>query len=186
MLGRIMLTGALLAAAVAPAVAWGGGYATAGVSPPPPETAAGVPWNAELTILQHGRTPLAGVKPSVIIRPAGGGPARTFAAKPTAKPGVYVARVVFPKAGRWKYTIDDGFSARHDFAAVTIGGSGASAPAPAAARGPEAPLEAADDGSVDVRLAAGLALAVGTLTGVVVLALRRRRPGSGTTAPTGA
>ena len=34
---------------------------------------------------------------------------KDFAAKPTGKPGVYRAEVVFPTAGRWTYQIDDGF-----------------------------------------------------------------------------
>lgn len=168
MLGRITLC-TMVAAAVAPAIAWGGGFATAGVAPPPANTKPGAPWNARLTILQHGRTPLDNVKPTVIIRPAGGGTARTFQAKPTGEPGEYVARVVFPTAGRWTYVVDDGFTARHDFAPVTIGGAGASAPTPAAVRG--------GDG-IDLWLALGFAAGAGVLAGLATLAVRRRR-GSG-------
>jgi hypothetical protein len=183
MVGRITLCTIVLAA-VAPAIAWGGGFATAGVSPPPADTKPGAPWNAKLTILQHGRTPLDNVKPAVIIRPAGGGTARTFRAKPTGEPGEYVARVVFPTAGRWSYVVDDGFSARHDFAPVTIGGAGAGAPTPAAARDGAPPANPVDGGGIDVWLALGLAAAAGVLAGLATLAFRRRR-GSGPTAVAG-
>ena len=56
----------------------------------------------------------------------------TFAAKPTGKPGVYRAAVVFPTAGKWSYEVDDGFISGqpHTFPPVQIG-----APAPAPRRG---------------------------------------------------
>jgi hypothetical protein len=83
----------------------------------------------DITVLQHGVTPLQDVKPAVTI--SSGDARRTFAATPTGKPGVYRARVVFPTAGRWQYEIDDGFVSRqpHTYPAVQIGGP---APAPAA------------------------------------------------------
>jgi hypothetical protein len=173
MLGRMTL-GAMVAAAVAPAMALGGGFATAGVAPPPSDTKPGAPWNAKLTILQHGRTPLDNVKPSITIKPAGGGAPHVFQAKPTGKPGEYAARVVFPTAGRWTYVVDDGFSARHDFAPVTIGGSGAASPA----------VAGGDEGGIDVWLALGLAAAAGLLAAVATLGLRRRR-GSGSAVAAG-
>ena len=52
-----------------------------------------------------------------------------MAAKPTGRPGVYEARAVFPEAGRWTYTVDDGFSRIHDYPAVTIGGAASAAAA---------------------------------------------------------
>jgi hypothetical protein len=178
-----MALGAAVAAAATPAAALAGGWATAGVAPPPADTKPGKPWNAELTLLQHGRTPLEGVKPSVIISPARGGSPRTFAAKPTGEPGKYVARVVFPAAGRWTYAVDDGFSARHEFALVTIGGAASTAPVPGAAA--REPVPAGDDGGgPGVWLALGLAGAAGLVAGLAMLLLRRRRD-SGAAAPAG-
>lgn len=168
MLGRMTL-GVMVAAAVAPAVALGGGFATAGVAPPPSDTKPGAAWNAKLTILQHGRTPLDNVKPSITIKPVEGGASRVFPAKPTGTPGEYVARVVFPTAGRWTYVVDDGFSARHDFAPVTISGSASSSPAVA---------------GIDVWLALGLAAGAGLLAAVATLGFRRRR-GSGSAVAAG-
>ena len=60
----------LLAIAIplaAPAVAGAGGFATAGLSSTPDGVAAGKPWNVDITILQHGRTPLEGLSPRVQI-----------------------------------------------------------------------------------------------------------------------
>jgi hypothetical protein len=115
---RTLLILTFVALAV-PAAALGGGFATAGVAPPSDGLGAGDTWHAKITLLQHGVTPLVGVNPSVTIR---GPETRTFAARPTSKPGVYVADVVFPTAGAYRYEIDDGFTQVHSFAAVRIGG----------------------------------------------------------------
>jgi len=123
----------LAAALVVAAPAAAGGWATAGLAPPPESVGAGDTWKAEITILQHGQTPLEGVEPAVIIRNADGDEQR-FAATPTKQPGVYVAQVTFPSGGEWQYFVDDGFSATHSFAPVQIGegagdGGGSSMPA---------------------------------------------------------
>ena len=112
----------LVAALVVAAPAAAGGWATAGLAPPE-GTAAGDTWRAEITVLQHGRTPLEGVEPAVVIR--NGKTEQRFAAKPTDEPGVYVAEVTFPSGGTWRYFVDDGFGGTHSFAPVEIaGGSG--------------------------------------------------------------
>jgi hypothetical protein len=121
---RIFLT-LMLAALALPAAALGGGFATAGLAPPSHGIGPGDTWHAQITLLQHGVTPLQGVQPSITVR---GPETQTFAARPTAEPGVYVADVVFPTVGTYRYEVDDGFSQVHTFAPVTIGGP-ASAPA---------------------------------------------------------
>ena len=45
---------------------------------------------------------------------------RSFFAKPTAKVGVYRARVVFPRAGTWSWVIWDGFSRTHTYKQVKV------------------------------------------------------------------
>ena len=102
----------------APAVAGAGGFATAGLSSTPEGVAPGQPWKVDITVLQHGRTPLEGLTPRVRI--SSGDKTREFAAKPTGKPGVYRAEVVFPRAGRWDYEVLDGFNDAmpHTFPAV--------------------------------------------------------------------
>ena len=54
------------------------------------------------------------------MRIAQGTIARAFVAKPTAKTGVYRARVVFPRAGTWRWSIWDGFSRTHTYKAVKV------------------------------------------------------------------
>jgi hypothetical protein len=120
---RLLIALALVALA-APVSAFAGGWATAGLAPPPDEVGAGDTWNARITILQHGQTPLEGVTPTVTIR--NGSAAKDFEAKATGEPGIYVAKVVFPSAGKWSYEVKDGFhqyggGQTHTFPAVDIG-----------------------------------------------------------------
>ena len=125
---RLILCSLLAAAALPASVASAGGWATAGVGPPPDGMSGGDTWNAQVTILQHGQTPLVGVKPTVTIR-NGSGKAYTFPARPTDKPGVYLAKVRFPSNGEWRYEVYDGFTQyggakTHTFGPISVGGSG--------------------------------------------------------------
>ena len=143
-----------------PAAAVAGGWATVSLSSTPDDLGPGAPWNVEMTILQHGRTPLDGVEPSITLTNGATGKTEYVPAKPTGRPGVYEARAVFPEAGRWTYAVDDGFSRVHDYPAVTIEGA-ASAPA------------AAGDGFPWIALPA--ALLAGLAAAALTVALRRRR-----------
>ena len=105
-------------AAVVPAIALAGGWATVKLSSTPDGAEAGAPWVVNLTVLQHGITPLAGVHPE--IRITQGKLRRAFAARPTARVGVYRARVVFPRAGTWRWVIWDGFSRTHTYTPVRV------------------------------------------------------------------
>jgi hypothetical protein len=121
---RKLLIGLVLGALAVPGAALAGGWATAGLAPPPEGVGPGDTWNAQITVLQHGQTPLDGVVPTVTIR--NGSDTRTFTAEPAGQPGKYVAQVVFPAAGNWSYEVYDGFTqyggaTTHTFAPVTIG-----------------------------------------------------------------
>ena len=93
----------------APAVAHAGGFATTGLSSTPDGLRAGEPWKVELTILQHGQTPMSDLSPEIVTVNADGN-RTTFRAKPTGQPGRYAATVRFPKAGQWRYVVYDGFN----------------------------------------------------------------------------
>ena len=162
---------AVLAGLALPATAQAGGWATVGLDPVPGAARADQPQDVELTILQHGRTPLDGLAPAVRVSPAGGGGVRIFRARPAGRPGVYTARVVFPRAGVWSYAVDDGFTARHAFGDVRV--------ASAAAAGGAA--EAGDDGDPWPWSPGALAAAAaaGLLTAFGVGRARRRRPAVG-------
>ena len=108
----------LLALAAAPA-AQAGCWATVKLSSMPTARV----WTVEITPLQHGRTPILDAKPRIEIR-NGTGPWRSFAARPTAQPGVFRARVVFGAGGTWRFRVWDGFAnpcgRYHSYRAVTL------------------------------------------------------------------
>jgi hypothetical protein len=161
---RTLLLGFVAAAALALAgTATAGGWATAGVGPPPGDPTAGSTWDAKITILQHGMTPLAGVSPTLTLV-GQGGKRVTFPAEPTGETGVYLAKVKFPSAGSWSYEVYDGFvqygnPQRHTFAAISVGPAGSDS----GFELPSAPLFAG------ILLALGAAIAL-------VLGMRRLRP----------
>jgi hypothetical protein len=138
-----------------------GGWATVGLSSLPPSgLEPNQNWPVDITVLQHGQTPLAGVTPIVRVRDDGGKVVDSFAAKPTGKTGVYHADVTFPGEGTYAYEVYDGFGTyggarTHTFKPVTIGAGGDGLP-----YGP-------------IALALGLAAALAAAT---ILTLRRRRP----------
>lgn len=124
-----LLLGIAFAALVLPAGATAGGWATAGVGPPPDDMGPGQTWDAKVTILQHGNadSPLMGVVPTLTIR--NGSTSKTFKGTETDAAGSSTIKVVFPKAGKWSYEVYDGFTlyggaTTHKFAPVQIGGAG--------------------------------------------------------------
>jgi hypothetical protein len=152
---------ALAVASIAVPAASAGGWATVGLSSlPPAGLGAHETWPVDITVLQHGQTPLAGVTPVVRIRDGGGKVVDTFAATPTGRQGVYHADVAFPGQGTYSYEVYDGFTTyggaqTHTFKPVAIGPGDVGLPY----------------GWLALALGAALALAAGT-----TLALRRRTP----------
>jgi len=184
---KLAATVAVAAALLAPSTAAAGGWATVGLDPVPTGVGPEQVWQVELTILQHGRTPLEDVHPQVII--TRGGTRDVFPARATSEPGVYRAEVVFPSAGSWRYAVDDGFTQTHTFPPVRVvaGGSAKApagvadaAPAPAVHTGPGAGSGArADDGGPDIALALAIAAAACVAVAFGSVALRRRGPAAG-------
>ena len=80
---------------------------------------AGQPWTATLRVAIDG-TPAPGMGPMVrIVNRAG----RTVhvGSRPTAKAGIYLARIVFPTAGSWRLIAVDRYSGRsYAFKRVTV------------------------------------------------------------------
>jgi hypothetical protein len=109
---------------VAAGVAGAGGWATVGFAPLPDGTSAGGTWTPQITVLQHGKTPLGGLHPIVTIDDVDSGASKQFTAVETSKVGVYEADVVFPAAGAWRITIDSTFGdSRVTYGPVRIGDS---------------------------------------------------------------
>ena len=157
----LVLAGAAVAAVTLVGSASAGGWATVGLSSIPP---AGLgpedTWKVDITVLQHGITPLGGVTPIVRIRDEGGKVVDTFTAAPTARTGVYHADVRFPDEGTYSYEVYDGFTTyggarTHTFKPVAIGPGDRGLPY----------------GWLALALGAALALAA-----AAVLVLRRRTP----------
>jgi hypothetical protein len=151
---KLLLVLVLALAAVTAPAASAGGWATLGLSSLPSGVGPGDTWKVDMTVLQHGRTPLEGIAPVLTIT-NGDGDTRSFTGSPTGKPGVYHAEVVFPSEGTWTYEVWDDFSQTHTFKPVEIAAPG----------GGSFPF-------LELVLALGLA---SVLAGATILALRRRR-----------
>ena len=132
---RSLIVVAAAVALVCASTALAGGWATVRLSSSPKGMSADKPWVVDITVLQHGLAsqPLCCLKPTVTIKrvpplrttSAALKESLTFKARPTGRPGVYRARVVFPNAGMWRYEVYDAFTmyggARtHTFAPVKI------------------------------------------------------------------
>ena len=185
---RILIAAVLVGALVQAGAASAGCMATVGLAPPPAGIAPGTTWAAELTVLQHGLNALPNAKtarPTLTIVNAETGATRTFVARPTKNLEVFVADVVFPSAGSWRYEVYDDFSSEggrpvpcaqtHTFAAVTIGGpAGGGTPSGPTPAEPVATAAAADGGSFPVWPVVGGVLALLILS-TALLWLRPRR-----------
>jgi YtkA-like len=159
----LLLTLAAVGALAVAGTASAGGWATAGVSQPPENPTAGSTWDAKITILQHGQTPLVGISPTISLVGTGG-QRETFTTTATDEPGVYLAKVKFPAAGSWSYEVYDGFgeyggAQTHTFGAISVG-------AGSAGSGFDLP---------SLPITAGILLALGAAI-ALVLGMRRVRP----------
>lgn len=192
MRGAVMLVAVAAVLGLAGA-AQAGCWATAGISPLPTAVEAGGVWAVDVTVLQHGRTPMPDAKPEVVITNAKTGETQTIAALPTSAVGVYRADVTFPSAGSWDVAVNDGFpvaecATTHTFGAYAIGGGGAPAtpaPEPAPAAVPAGP--SADGSSVVWPVVGGVAgaLALAALAAFVMRARKGRDREVGSVTPAG-
>jgi hypothetical protein len=107
---RLLIALSAVAVALASAGAGqAGGWASVSVDPLPTGIEQDETWQTEITVLQHGQTPLTGLEPVLTIREQTTGSSREFRAAPTDEPGVYETSVVFPEAGRWNVAVETGW-----------------------------------------------------------------------------
>jgi hypothetical protein len=184
---RILIAVVLVGALVQAGAASAGCMATVGLAPPPAGIAPGTTWTAELTVLQHGVNVLPNAstaRPTLTIVNADTGATRTFVARSTKNPEVFVADVVFPTAGSWRYEVYDDFSSdgsqavpcaqTHTFTAVTVGGPADGGGTPSGPE-PAAPVPAAvADGGESFPVWPVAAGVLGALALSAALLLRRR------------
>jgi YtkA-like len=143
----------LAVALVVPGVVHAGGWATVGFTPLPDGTVAGATWSPEITVLQHGVTPLAGLSPVVRISHVDSGKEKSFTAAETKETGVYSADVVFPSSGDWRVVVESGFWG--EGGTVTYGPVAIAPPPTAAAPGSFPTISVAVAALLAVAVAAG-------------------------------
>jgi hypothetical protein len=128
----------------------------------------GDPWNGTLMVFSPEGS-AENANPSITIRNLDTGETQTFAAEPTGGPSTryeqsFRFEVVFPAAGRYRYTATDGVSDReYEFPIVRIVGSTAAVPVPGPSSGdagsfPVWPLVGGLGGAMALGLAAFLAI----------------------------
>ena len=81
-----------------------GGWAVITLDELPAGVVAGEPYTIGFTVLQHGKTPMTGLFPTVTARMEKGD-LLTFQAEPEGKPGHYMAALTFPTDGEWEWSI---------------------------------------------------------------------------------
>jgi hypothetical protein len=83
-----------------------GGWAVITLDELPAEVPANQPVEIGFTVLQHGKTPLGGLSPTIDAQLVGGNKTVLFKAEDQGELGHYVATLTFPEPGQWSWTID--------------------------------------------------------------------------------
>lgn len=174
-----VMLAAITMALAASGVAHAGCWATVGIEPLPTAIGAGQTWTVDVTVLQHGVTPLGDAAPAIVVKSESGAE-RVVPAVRTEVVGRYRANVVFPSSGTWSVAVQDGFpepdcERTHTFGSYSIRPSesppgGQASPTPVASSVARAP----DDDSSLWPLWLGLGLA-GMLAVAGLSAARLRR-----------
>ena len=84
---HLIVVATIAAALIASSTASAGGWATVGLDPLPDGVAPGDTWNTNMTIKQHGMTPLTGLSPTITITLEDSGLTKEFFATETDAPG---------------------------------------------------------------------------------------------------
>jgi hypothetical protein len=120
---RITIILTLLSAFVIVFPVFAGGWAVITLDELPSNVVAGEPLTIGFTVLQHGRTPMTDLEPTVTARLSQGKPL-TFFAAPEGKPGYYTATLTFPEAGNWEWSIQ-AFTMDQKMPVLNVAASGA-------------------------------------------------------------
>ena len=157
---------AILALMTIPLVAFAGGWAIASFDEVPDEFEAGVTYDLEYTVLQHGETPVD-VDGSEVRIFDSDGTVTEFGAVATGQPGRYSVAVTFPEPGSWHWEVTLGVFEAHDMGTVEVAAAAAAVATP-------------DSGSM-LRwiLPAALILVMAVLAVQVAELARNRRTGTG-------
>src|SRR6266540_2279970 len=101
---RISIGLALLLALVFIFPAFAGGWAVITLDELPSNVVAAEPLTIGFTVLQHGRTPMADLHPTITAS-LPSAETMTVSAEPEGKTGHYVATLTFPKEENWEWSI---------------------------------------------------------------------------------
>lgn len=101
---RISLVLALLLSTIFAIPAFAGGWAVITLDVLPSGVVAGEPLTIGFTVLQHGKTPMTGLSPTIVAS-LYKDEELIVTAKPEGKPGHYTATLTFPREGDWQWSI---------------------------------------------------------------------------------
>jgi cytochrome c2 len=101
---RIALGLTLFAALLIAVPAFAGGWAVITLDELPSNVVAGEPLTIGFTVLQHGKTPMTDIEPTVTAE-LSGSEKMVVLAEPKGDPGHYVATLTFPQEGNWDWSI---------------------------------------------------------------------------------
>lgn len=101
---RIALALTLMISLLIAVPAFAGGWAVITLDELPTEVVAGEPLTVGFMVLQHGKTPMTNLDPTVTARLSASEKLVVYA-EPQGKPGHYVATLTFPKEGDWEWSI---------------------------------------------------------------------------------
>jgi len=170
---RISIGLALLLSLVFAIPVFAGGWAVITLDELPSNIVAGEPLTIGFTVLQHGRTPMTDLEPTVTAGLSLDEMLVVYA-EPEGKPGHYVATLTFPKDGEWEWSIQ-AFSMDQPMPVLTV-----AAPGPVSASQP-LKTEPATTSISPLLILRTLALGIG-LIGLVVAFRRRSRLAAALTA----
>jgi hypothetical protein len=162
---RISIGIAILMSLVLALPAFAGGWAVITLDELPTNVVAGEPINIGFTVLQHGRTPMLDLSPTITAK-SSNADSMVVNAEAEGDPGHYAATLTFSKAGNWSWSIN-AFTMDQPMPALTV-----SAPVAAAVSQPEVATKNASPSPLFI--VRGLALVIG-LVGLVLAFQRKSR-----------
>lgn len=127
----VVVIGVVAAACWWPTAAGAGGWAVTTLDEVPSAPAADEPVPVGYTVRQHGVTPVALEDTAIVVERAGGQTLR-FSGAAQGPVGHYVATVVFPEDGTYRWKVDQGWFADQELGTLDVGAAPANAaPTPA-------------------------------------------------------
>lgn len=165
---RNSLVLALLLSVVFAIPVFAGGWAVITLDELPTGIVAGKPFTVGFTVLQHGKTPMTDLSPTITAN-LYKDEEFVVTAEPEGKPGHYTATLIFPKEGDWRWSIQ-AFSMDQAMPMLSV-----AAPTSVAANPPVMKTESAISFTSPILIVSMMALVVG-LIGAVIAVRRRSQP----------